>query len=293
MIRKNELKSITWAKIQRYRLIEWLLLWERKLNISTLMEVFSVSRVSASKDLNSYIKLHPENVSDYQNREKYYKPTSKFKPYYTSEDPDEYYFTSKHILQIDKDINNTTLSQVPIIKRHILPGVVSAILHAIQENNAIEIKYCSASFPDGLTRVVHPHRIISASGRYHVRAYCEERKNYRDFNLSRILENIRYVKNSIRNESDDNQWNKTISLILGINARLSAEASKLIAKEFKIKNELKIETNAALINYLLIDNNVPSNEAEEAAASPWQYPLVIKNRADVSEYLWDSKEQDK
>jgi len=289
MIQKNEMKSITWAKVQRYRLIEWLLLWERKLNISTLMEVFSISRVIASKDLNSYIKLHPKNISDYQNREKYYQPTHNFKPYYTTEDPDEYYSISKQINKNNSCVNSTILCQIPIIKRHIFPGVVSAILNAIQEGNAVEIKYCSASFPKGRTRIIHPHRIISASGRYHVRAYCEERKNYRDFNLSRILENVCYVKKSIRNESDDAQWNKAITLILGINNRLPVEAGNLIANEFMIKSELKIETNAALINYLLIDNNIPSSKAEEENASPWQYPLVIKNRNDVSEDLWDSQ----
>ena len=286
MLSSGSNKSIPWAQIQRYRFIEWLFLWERRLNISTLMEVFTVSRPVASKDLNSYIKLHPKNVSAYHKSEKCYKPTSMFKPYYTSEDPDEYYSILAQVGKSYTGIKDTTLWSAPAIKRRIVPGVVSGILNAIQQQDAVEITYCSASSVAGQKRIIHPHRIVNASGRYHIRAYCEERKEYRDFNLSRILKDVRYVKKSIRQVIDDKQWIDKIDLIIGVNPQLTGEAAELISNEFGIEGELVIKTNAALINYLLIDNNIPSSITEEKNASPWQYPLVIANRHEVSEYLW-------
>lgn len=44
----------------------------------------------------------------------------------------------------------------------------------------------SFSTPDGETRLIAPHTLIYTGMRWHVRAYCERNRDYRDFVLSRF-----------------------------------------------------------------------------------------------------------
>ncbi len=173
--------SIPWAQQERIKFIELQLLWSRKLNARLIMKTFNISRYQAGLDIKRYIELCPDNVLPYSARDKCYKASTAFVPKFVTENALD--FMSVNELN---QISCNRVQVVPTLSRKILDGVVSAILAAIDAECGFEAVYASATTPTGRKRTLFPSTIVFTGHRLHVRAYCMEAKEYRDFVLSRF-----------------------------------------------------------------------------------------------------------
>lgn len=70
-----------YAVEQRMRFIDFLVYQYGYINRSALIDYFDVSMPQASRDINDYKKLAPDNI-EYSVTDKVYKKTSKFKRLY-------------------------------------------------------------------------------------------------------------------------------------------------------------------------------------------------------------------
>ena len=66
------------------------------------------------------------------------------------------------------------------------PEALRPLLKACREGLRLECEYVSFTTPDRETRLIAPHTLIFTGMRWHVRAYCEKSRDYRDFVLSRF-----------------------------------------------------------------------------------------------------------
>ncbi len=181
-----------WDQLLRFRLIEIISYWEGRLTSKHLINAFGIGRQQASKDINNYKKSCPKNL-DYDLQLKGYVPTKSFKPLYTQGALDEYL----HLLKTSKDLGqsyadiclpqaNTEVVVPP--SRGVSPEVLRPVIQACRENKRLDIKYVSLSTPEQEDeRLICPHTLVSSGFRWHVRAYCEQKQDYRDFVLSRIV----------------------------------------------------------------------------------------------------------
>lgn len=79
---------------------------------------------------------------------------------------------------------HTEVLQVP--DRTVRPELLRPLLRACRDGLRLECEHVSFATPDAEIRLITPHTLIYTGMRWHVRAYCEKNKDYRDFVLSRF-----------------------------------------------------------------------------------------------------------
>jgi WYL domain-containing protein len=263
-----------WYQEARLKALETLLYWRGRLNTTDLVKLFGVSRISAQSDIHRYIKHAPGNIV-YKPKERFYVATSIFKNYLTEGSMDEF-------MQFEPDVAEYV--QKP--QFHINPELARPLIQAIHDSNGVSILYSSMNHPEGLERAIFPHTLVYSGFRWHVRAWCCLRNDFRDFNLSRMLK-VSPLKETVPEESkkeNDELWNEMVDIKLMANPSLNEQERFLIEMEFGMKRkQLKITTRAALVMYTLqayqVDINLDKNEI-------YKQRLVLVDQEALSPYLF-------
>src|SRR5690606_13215384 len=181
---------LRWDLLLRYRLIEIIALWEGRLTTNHLSQAFGIGRQQASGDINAYLRdIGPGNL-DYDRSLKGYVPSATFKPHLTLGSADEYLLALAHSNELSHTFEtlqiqmpNTEVLTLPM--RDVRPEVVRPIVQAARAGKRLEVEYASMDNPKPEIRVIAPHTLVSTGLRWHVRAWCEQNKAYRNFVLSR------------------------------------------------------------------------------------------------------------
>jgi predicted DNA-binding transcriptional regulator YafY len=246
-----------WDLLLRYRLIEIISLWEGRLTTKVLIQAFGIGRQQASKDINFYIKQIAPNNLEYDKTLKGYKPTSQFAPILTRGEISEYL----HLLNSQADLlssfeqiaqsqANTEMLTPPI--RSIDPMIIRPIIQAAREGKRIDIRYLSMTSPEPKERIISPHTIVFNGYRWHIRAFCEAQKSFRDFVLSRIVEVYDLEGTASKLATSDTAWQAEVEIIIAPDNRLTPHQQSIIARDYAMSgNERSFKTRGALVTYYL------------------------------------------
>lgn len=280
---------LRWDLLTRYRLIEIVAQWEGRLTTNHLVNSFGIGRQQASKDINSYLTDIAPNNLVYDKYLKGYKPSDSFTPKLTTGTADEYL----HVLSRNKDIShtfegldlgfaNTEILQIPL--RQVEPVILRALVQAAREHKRVELGYISMSSAVEEERIIVPHTLVCTPLRWHVRAYCEKHKEYRDFVLSRFRGIPDFNGDSDFTREQDKDWNTQVSIILRPDPRLSDAQQKIIAHDYGMTDQqLSITTKAPLVGYMLQAFNVDHRKLE---ISPTAQQIVIGNYDEIKKFLF-------
>lgn len=278
-----------WDLLLRYRLIEIIALWEGRLTTNALVSAFGIGRQQASKDINAYITDFPKNLV-YDKTLKGYKPTASFKAHYTRGEADEYLqlLSSRNDLAScfanpGFELPNTSVLYSPV--RRIKPEIIRPVVQAAREKKRIEIEYSSLSTPISEGRVIAPHTLVWSGFRWHVRAYCEKNKDYRDFVLSRLIEPPTITLSSDNGIEEDQSWNTSVTINIKPDARLKPEQKKIIASEYGMKSgRLKISTRGALVTYMLQMLRIDPHISQK---NPEAQQIEIDNLKEIKRWVFE------
>lgn len=264
------INSVSWAQKQRLKFIERQLLWGRAFKARMLIDNYGISRHQANKDIKLYIEIFPGNLKPYNPADKSHRPTTGFKPKLISEDPVEVV----HAGGFGK-IEGTEVGTLSLLHRRIIDGVTPTILASIENKSDIEVVYASSTTPVGRRRRLHPKVMIFAGNRLHIRAYCYENKDYRDFVLSRILTKPKQLKTEIL-PIDDEDYSLQVEIKLLANPALSKEGRDLIRREYSLIEDTPVLVRKCLMQYFLQANALPASkiQLEESEKNPWSFPVV-------------------
>ncbi len=279
-----------WDLLARYRLIETVALWEGRLTTNHLCHAFGIGRQQASKHINTYIEhVGPGNL-EYDTRQKGYRPTGDFRPQVTAGVADEYL----HLLNRNRDLTlrfeslglqsaNTEVLTAPV--RNLKPDILRPLLQAAREGQRVECEYVSLSNPEPETRVIAPHTLVFTGIRWHMRAYCEKNRDYRDFVLSRFRGEADLLGESPNPASGDTNWNTVVPLVIVPDTRLSPAQSAVVEQDYGMENgALRVETRGPLVQYLLqllrIDTKILDG-------NPSAQQIVVQNRDEVRPWVFD------
>ena len=276
---KNQaLTDLKWELLLRFRFIEIVCLWEGHLTTRQLMSTFGVKRQQASRDLNAYKCFAPNNI-EYLPARKGYCPTRHFKPLFAEGTVDEYLnlvdsrgFMEGFSHRIGLPEAHTYILRSP--PRLAEPDIVRPIIEACRRNQRLEITYASMSSPEGEERIIAPHTVVSSGYRWHVRAYCEKNRDYRDFLLGRVVAVNGDLGPALEDPSEDSKWHSEITLQLIPHPKLSKRQKDLVRRERCFDGDvLELKTRQATAIYLLHMLQVPTYETENEKANP----LVLKD----------------
>jgi predicted DNA-binding transcriptional regulator YafY len=273
--------DLSWFQQARLRAVESLAYWAGRVNASDLMAIFRVSRLIAQRDIKGYLNLAPGNLS-YNGTERAYLATSIFKPVLTRGDIEEY-LTLGH--GASAGVETTYLEHVAMPRFHLRPEVTRIVLTAVRQGCALRLRYRSLDHPTGLDRTLYPHTLVYSGFRWHMRAYCVRRAEFRDFNLARIADLPALVEGKMEaaKPHNDVSWHQNVMIRLAPNPALSTAEQGLIESEFSIFSELKIQSRAALVPYILMAYQV---ETADTVAKPRKNRLVLVNESELREFIW-------
>ena len=251
------LDEIRWDLAMRYRLIETIALWEGRLTTQHLMQGFGISRQQASKDINSYIREHAPRNLTYDASLKGYAPTRLFRPRFIDTSASAYLHLlnqsrerAPHIEGLERSYAHSEVVELP--DRSVRPEVLRPLLRACREGLRLEAEYVSFNTPRVEVRVIAPHTLVFTGMRWHVRAYCEKNRDWRDFVLSRFRGTPELLDRTAQGRDYDPGWNTRVDVILEPDARLLAEQKAITESDYAMQGgRLVLPTRGALVQYVL------------------------------------------
>ena len=293
VINKQELdmpkkfQDISWGVKKRLQFIEFQLLFKREINSRSLVTEFSISRQQASGDIKLYKNLYPENLLPYNAVDKSYRPSKAFSPHFISES-----LTPSFSDSFENFSGSKSIETIPTLKRSQIKGLLPRIMEAIESESDIQVIYKSANSPFGAKRTLKPCGIAYVGNRAHLRAYCYDHCQYRDFVLSRFSTEPELIpsRNNKTELPKDTMWHEVLSVVLVANPTLCSEGRQLIIEEFDLENVSPISIRKSLLHYFFAHNNLPVNSDDFilAKSQPWSFPVLVKNWEDCREYLFGS-----
>jgi len=290
------LEDLKWEVLLRYRYIEIIALWEGRLTTNHLCNTFGIKRQQASRDINQYKQMVPDNL-DYDAHLKGYIPSATFTPHFTTGTVDEYLnlldshsFLEGFVERIALSQSHTCVIRPP--QRRAEPRIVRQVVEACRTGQRLELTYASMTSPEGEERIIAPHSLVSSGYRWHLRAYCEKNRDYRDFLLGRILECGEILGPRLEDPANDTLWQREVELRLIPNPGLTPEQQALIRHERCFNDEvLRVRTRAATAIYFLHLMQVPtavpdSNDLEAIRANP----LVLDDYDQIEALKFDRQQ---
>ena len=231
--------ALKWGVERRLEFIEFRLFWEGGVNRSDIIEMFDVSVPQASKDLTLYQERAPLNAI-YDKSAKRYIASSEFRPCFLKPDAGEYL---NQLRSVSEQILEPSASWIahlppyggpPIPVRGVVTETLRTVVAAIRSNHAIEVLYQSISSPEPRWRWIAPHAIGFDGFRWHVRAFCEADRTFKDFLLSRILGTKGSHPSPVVPDKDAD-WNEHITLEIGPHPDLSDSQKKVIELDYGMR----------------------------------------------------------
>jgi len=166
------------------------------------------------------------------------------------------------------------------------PLIFANVRAACVSSRGLQVNYRSMSSPEGKLRLIFPHSMIRLGRRWHVRAWCCERQDYRDFNLGRMRDLLMTDTQADHENPKDHAWHTWVDLHIGAHRDLSPAHQILIKEEyFGGKDSQILSARAPLTPYLIQDLQVATDPATE---TPPAFQLELLNAKDMKSFAFGS-----
>lgn len=265
---------------QRLRIMEGVLDWEGEIGNARVRKLFGLQPVQASRLLAEFRnRLSGRLIED--GRARVLRTNSPSQP--CSEMPlDEYVrqtvsFEEPDVCVVDARVDLTDVR----------PVIFATIRRAALTKTGVVISYASMTNPAPSERLIFPHSLVHVGRRWHVRAWCARRSEFRDFTLGRIKSVASIVEITPHPIADDKAWNQTIQLRLVAHRGLSADQQLVVRNEyFQGTVARRVSVRACLAQYIVQDLRAAIDPEREV---PPEYQMEISNTAEVTRWLFHSQ----
>ena len=266
----EQLNVRDWAQRQRLCFIERQLMWERGVTTTMLCDQFNITRAIASKDLNRYLEFAPENVLPYSAKDKRYRPSPTFRPVLIEDGA-----KSQSDIVSFEPVRNPNIESVPQFQRRDVDNILSVVLAAIDTKASLNCRYRSMDHPEGQSRQISPHAIVTTGTRVHIRAFCWLTREFRDFVPTRFVKSPTL---SIQRKiviALDEDWETRYPVKLVPNPSLSAIEQQVILSDYDTPED-PVSVRGAVLPYFLRDNALPATQEQAMRASnrPREFPVL-------------------
>ena len=135
---------------------------------------------------------------------------------------------------------------------------------------------------DGFMRMA---TLIYTGMRWHVRAYCEKNRDYRDFVLSRFRGVPELMDDKTENTREqDSGWATQVQVIIEPDSRLKPEQQAIIETDYGMQDgRLVIETRGALVQYVLQRYQIDPTKVHAKATAQ---QIVVANLDELQGWLY-------
>jgi predicted DNA-binding transcriptional regulator YafY len=155
-------------------------------------------------------------------------------------------------------------------------------VQAIHQGLGIDITYQSLTRPQPTQRTVSPHALAHDGFRWHVRAYCHSRGEFRDFVLARIVAIGAFGK-AAAHSNEDADWATLVVLRLAPHPKLPQGHRNAIELDYGMKGgQVEFKCRRAFLFYALRHLRLDEGVNDR---SPQEQQIVLLNQEEVFQAL--------
>ncbi len=137
----------------------------------------------------------------------------------------------------------------PMPPRMASTALMRTLVLAAHRGEAVDIRYWSVHSGSAVWRAVSPRAFAWDGLRWHIRAYCHENDDFRDFVIGRI-KGCRNQRPCTAEGQTDKNWFTSVTMILRPNPALSENQRKAIEMDYGMRSgQLKLVVRTALLVY--------------------------------------------
>lgn len=269
------------ANHARQYFIELIAYWEGQVNVPQVAKQFKISDSQARAAMSEYEKTAPNNLI-YCTTSKAKIPSGIFKKQYISNDVADYLkwlHTGNLVIEPSSWVESLELPN-----RYVSPNVMRGLIQAVKRQLRVDVDYVSLTSADTEGRVIAPHAFVNTGLRWHLRAYCEKSKMYKDFVLSRFRRSADIVGPAQNTAEQDSGWNTQVTVVIQADPRLAENKKAVIERDFQMHNgRLEVVTRGCLVNYLLKDLQISTKSLE---LLPEAQQLICTNIKELNPWLF-------
>jgi len=252
----NSTNAENWAARERLRSVELRLWWRGHVGRKELMEFFGISAAQATSDLQRYFELNG-GACFYNTKTKRYEAVPEMgcvrhEP--VLEEGLQLVFGEVVDLRWERSAVRGAgkLGVVNLPTRGALCSVERAVVLAAAGRRSLRVKYASVRSGRSRWRVIFPGSFGWDGRRWHVRAFCEENEDWRDFVIGRIEE--AEWPGAVVAPPADVAWERWSVVKLQINPELDAVRRRALRLDYGMKGEsLEIRVREAMRPYFLAE----------------------------------------
>lgn len=283
---KVEPRPSRWSQDRRIEFIDFRLRWEGRLNRSDLTSHFSISVPQASLDIAKYLEMAPANMA-YDKSARVYVASTAFKPLFASSSASQYL---NELLSVQTGLLGPeasflgwkpTTDVVPTPGRQLNSDTLAGLVAAIRGQRPVLVLYQSMTQEEPQRRTMSPHALANDGFRWHVRAFCHLRQQFRDFVIARILK-IDASADAYVESAADEHWARTVELEIAPNPELAGAHRRVIELDYgMVGGKVVLECRQALLFYALKHLGLDQLTGD----SPKEHQIVLNNREQIAPLL--------
>lgn len=247
----------TAAEQSRLRAVWTLLRWQRRVSNAEVRAVTGVATVQASRLLSGLAESHPDALA-LDRRSKQWQLVTPAAARDLGGGLDEYLATANAANLNEGWIHDARPSFLAPDESRI-----ALIRAACLNGTGLDVTYASISSTAETRRTLFPHALVRTAARWHIRAWCMNRQEYRDFNIGRIHD-LKLSSQSATRLPVDTAWENILDLRIVAHPDLDLEQERTIRREyFSGTVARRIKVREPLAPYLLQDLRVATDVKQQ------------------------------
>ena len=285
----QSVNGIKRASQQRLQYIELMAYYTGVVTRGDVAKAFGISDAAATKDLKFYNQIAPDNLI-YKHNVFGFVPSQNFEEIFTDLEPQQVLpMIAANLPFIGQTVEQNllygvTTEQLPLPQRLPSKEIVAQVIRAIKQKTKLSFIYSSLSDRNNSeTRIIEPHSLVNTGLRWHIRAYSEEKYDFRDFVLSRVQQAKQLSEKAESNPEYDDDWMEHINLQLTPHPKLSDEKRKILMTDYAATNDvIEFTVRRALLAYVL--QRLSVDTTEDHSLNPNAYQLIMMNRDEIEPF---------
>ena len=191
---------------ERFRFIESVCFFGCRLTSIHLQKVFGIGRIQASRDINRYKRLHPENLI-YDTTLRGYRCSDNFECFYSNNTIDEFAYFTQQLRQYHPGENlcdTIFIFGMPMVSYH--GRDVEPFITSIRQQQLLKVTTPEKSF------LFAPHRLVVVQSFVTLRGLNLSNQQYECHNIEGLFDNFVVEGHADAAPENDVLWNSKIAI---------------------------------------------------------------------------------
>lgn len=273
----------------RYKVIRRIALWEGRLSRGRLMDVLGLSGIRVSQLLREVREETPDWFDWDSKSKSYFITASAYKKAYAELKAGTSDLSlAAHLAEADIHADLTPgagpVTVAPWGFSQVNPNTFSRIRLAIEQGWRLKLEYRSMRTPKPHLRTIEPHSLIQAGRRWHMRGYCLETGDFRDFVLGRIAKISILEQQAGSTIDDDVNWTTVVKVRIQAHPKLTPDQQDMVCSEYFGGTSARAhDCRGALLPYLVQELRLALDVSQEL---PPDFQLAVENVQEVRKWLF-------